>query len=249
MSSLTLILKNKSIEALASLLASKTKSLKEEIEVNLKENKEKLNLDIDESELGELNVLVSTCRILKKSIYSDDFNISEFSDSIAQTITYGLFIARLNSKENIEINFKNIENFIPTNFSLIQNIIKLIKDIHKDSEFNYLRWILESIISIVNNIDTKLIFNEFSFTNSSLNLKDPYLYFYEDFLAKYDVSLRKAKGVYYTPSPIVSFIVSSLNEMLKKEFKLNHGLANKEKVTVLDFATGTGTFYLKLFVL
>lgn len=67
MSSLTLILKKiKSIEALASLLASKTKSLKEEIEVNLKENKEKLNLDIDESELGELNVLVSTCRILKK---------------------------------------------------------------------------------------------------------------------------------------------------------------------------------------
>ncbi|WP_210362447.1 type ISP restriction/modification enzyme [Borreliella garinii] len=238
--------KIKSIEALAILLASKTKSLKEEIEVNLKENEEKLNLDIDELGLGELNVLVSTCRILKKSIYSDDFSISEFSDSIAQTITYGLFIARLNSKENIEINFQNIENFIPTNFSLIQNIIKLIKDIHKDSEFNYLRWILESIISIVNNIDTKLIFNEFSFTNSSLNSKDPYLYFYENFLAKYDADLRKAKGVYYTPSPIVSFIVNSLNEILKKEFKLNHGFANKEKVTVLDFATGTGTFLLEV---
>ncbi|WP_418906513.1 hypothetical protein QIA30_05525 (plasmid) [Borreliella turdi] len=67
--------KIKSIGALASLFASKTKSLKEEIEVSLKENEEKLNLDIHESRLGELNVLVSTCRILKKSIYSNDFSI------------------------------------------------------------------------------------------------------------------------------------------------------------------------------
>ncbi|WP_210380105.1 hypothetical protein, partial [Borreliella garinii] len=75
-------------------------------------------------------------------------SISEFSDSLAQTITYGLFIARLNNKSNTEIDFSNIESFIPTNFSLIQNIIKLIKDIHKDSEFDCLKWILESIISI-----------------------------------------------------------------------------------------------------
>ncbi|WP_210362628.1 hypothetical protein, partial [Borreliella garinii] len=71
-------------------------------------------------------------------------------------------------------------------------------DIHKDSEFDCLKWILESIISIVNNIDTELIFNEFSFTSNKENSKDPYLYFYEDFLAKYDANLRKAKGVYYT---------------------------------------------------
>ncbi|WP_210753508.1 N-6 DNA methylase, partial [Borreliella valaisiana] len=238
--------KIKSVKILATLLASKTRSLKEEIESNLKVNEEKLDLNIDEEKLGELNTLVSTCRILKESVYSNDFSISEFSDSIAQTITYGLFIARLNNKSNTEIDFSNIESFIPTNFSLIQNIIKLIKDIHKDSEFDCLKWILESIISIVNNIDTELIFNEFSFTSNKENSKDPYLYFYEDFLAKYDANLRKAKGVYYTPSSIVNFIVSSLNEILKGEFNLDKGFANKDKVTVLDFATGTGTFLLEV---
>ncbi|WKC72944.1 N-6 DNA methylase [Borreliella yangtzensis] len=77
------------------------------------------------------------------------------------------------------------------------------------------------------------------------NPKDLYLYFYEYFLSKYNANLRKTKGVYYTPQPVVSFIVSSLMKYLKK-FKLRHGLANKDKVTVLDFAVGTGTFLLEV---
>ncbi|WP_246938491.1 type ISP restriction/modification enzyme [Borrelia coriaceae] len=102
----------------------------------------------------------------------------------------------------------------------------------------------------MNNIDSKTIFEQFSFTqNKNSNgehTKDPYLYFYEDFLVKYDKSLRKSKGVYYTPHSVVNFIVSSLNKTLKCNFNLENGFANRNKVTVLDFATGTGTFLLEV---
>lgn len=226
----------KNIEELASFLSYRARMLKELIEKNLE-------LSIFSK---KTNTLVSTYNVLKENIYSNNFSINEFSDSIAQTITYGVFIARLNNKENIKISFNNIKEFIPSNFSLIRDILNLINDIGVNREYNSLKWILEEIINVVNSIDAELIFNEFSFTRTTLISKDPYLYFYEDFLAKYDANLRKAKGVYYTPSPVVNFIVSSLQKVLKKEFKLELGFATRDQVTVLDFATGTGTFLLEV---
>ncbi|WP_024654257.1 type ISP restriction/modification enzyme [Borrelia persica] len=241
--------KIKNTEELTSLLAYRTRTLKEMIELNLKSilkddkqdknNKEKL-------EFKESNALTVAYDVLIETIYGYNLLISEFADSIAQVITYGLFIARLNNKENIKINFNNVREFIPDNFSLIQNILDLIKDIGKNKKYFNLKWILDEIISIVNNIDTEFIFNRFSFTSTNTSSKDPYLYFYEDFLAKYDPSLRKSKGVYYTPHSVVSFITRSLNEVLKRKFGLNKGFAVRDKVTVLDFAVGTGTFLLEV---
>ncbi|WP_210360274.1 MULTISPECIES: N-6 DNA methylase [Borreliella] len=128
-------------------------------------------------------------------------------------------------------------SFIPTNFYLMQNILKIIENISKKDEFSNINWILKELISTVNNIDSKVVFKQLSFDKLGLTLKDPYLYFYENFLAKYDRSLRSSKGVYYTPKSMVSFIVRSLHEILKKGFKLNNGFANKNEVKVLDFAT------------
>src|SRR4030042_74206 len=76
--------------------------------------------------------------------------------------------------------------------------------------------------------------------------KDPYIYFYEDFLAAYDKNLRKSKGVYYTPPQVVNFIVRAVDDILQSTFGLHDGLADHENVTVLDFATGTGTFLLEV---
>ncbi|AHH11707.1 N-6 DNA methylase (plasmid) [Borrelia coriaceae] len=226
----------KNIEDLASFLSYRTKALKELIEKNLE-----LSMSFN-----KINTLVATYNVLKENIYSSNFTINEFSDSISQTITYGLFIARLNNKNSEKIDFYNIKKFIPSNFSLIRDILKLIDDIETNNEYNSLKWILEEIINVVNNIDSELIFEEFSFTSSCLNSKDPYLYFYEDFLSKYDDDLRKAKGVYYTSYSVVSFITRSLHETLKTKFNFERGLANRDKVTVLDFATGTGTFLLEV---
>ena len=73
---------------------------------------------------------------------------------------------------------------------------------------------------------------------------DPFLYFYENFLAAYNAKLRKTRGVYYTPLPVVRFIVRAVDDILKGDFGMKNGLADKS-VTALDFATGTGTFILE----
>ncbi|GAG21800.1 unnamed protein product, partial [marine sediment metagenome] len=74
-------------------------------------------------------------------------------------------------------------------------------------------------------------------------------HFYEDFLNEYDPDLRKKMGAYYTPLPVVNFIIHSVDYILQKEFNLPNGLAdtsklpnNKHRVQILDPALGTGTF-------
>ena len=76
--------------------------------------------------------------------------------------------------------------------------------------------------------------------------KDPYVYFYEDFLKAYDRHMRKRRGIYYTPPPVVNFIVRGVNDILKTTFGIKEGFADRKRVTVLDFATGTGTFLLEV---
>jgi predicted helicase len=77
--------------------------------------------------------------------------------------------------------------------------------------------------------------------------RDPFVYFYEDFLAKFDAKMKKARGIYYTPPPIVNFIVRAVDDVLKETFGITDGLADHRRVTVLDFACGTGTFLLEVF--
>jgi predicted helicase len=77
--------------------------------------------------------------------------------------------------------------------------------------------------------------------------RDPFIYFYEDYLKAYDPAMRKGRGVYYTPPPIVNFIVRSVDDLLKDTFGIADGLADHKRVTVLDFACGTGTFLLEVF--
>ena len=77
--------------------------------------------------------------------------------------------------------------------------------------------------------------------------RDPFIYFYEDYLKAYDKETRKGRGVYYTPPPIVNFIVRAVDDILKDSFGIRDGLADHKRVTVLDFACGTGTFLLEVF--
>ncbi|EOJ1835732.1 type ISP restriction/modification enzyme, partial [Campylobacter jejuni] len=79
--------------------------------------------------------------------------------------------------------------------------------------------------------------------------KDPYLHFYETFLASYDPKLREVRGVYYTPAPVVIFIINAIDEALKQDFNHKKGLSEAldKNITLLDFATGTGTFLLEAF--
>jgi len=103
----------------------------------------------------------------------------------------------------------------------------------------------------MNNLQINEINKQLSFKNkikdeNNIAIKDPYVYFYEDFLAAYDYDLRKSKGVYYTPPPVVNFIVRGINHFLTNIFQIKDGFADRKRITVLDFATGTGTFLLEI---
>ncbi|MCS6820423.1 MAG: N-6 DNA methylase, partial [Microscillaceae bacterium] len=190
-----------------------------------------------------------------KDFIFSDLTTSEFSDAFAQTLIYGLFLAKLNADLQ-QVNLYNVSQFIPTSFQLIKELVDFLKEL-ENPNYKEIRWIVEEVLTIMNTLDLRAIQANLSFSKSedpseSLELfesshKDPYIYFYEDFLAAYDKDLRKAKGVYYTPSAVVSFIVKSINEILRNDFNIKTGLADEKQVTVLDFATGTGTFLVEIF--
>ncbi|WP_434757515.1 hypothetical protein bpuCAU1_001398 (plasmid) [Borrelia puertoricensis] len=145
-----------SVEKLASLLAENTKILKKLVE-------QCLDLHL---RLKKQNILVKTYNIIKENIYNNDLKVGEFADSIAQTITYGFFLAKLNNTSNLRIDFDNIKKFIPNNFALIQDLLKLIDDIVGSREYYNVRWILEELIDIINKLNSKMVFKQFSFTQN-----------------------------------------------------------------------------------
>lgn len=121
-----------------------------------------------------------------------------------------------------------------------------------------IKWLLEEIINIINHIDITSIIKELNKTGEKdlfnrptilSTHKDPYLHFYETFLASYDPKLREVRGVYYTPAPVVNFIINAIDEILKQDFNHKKGLSEAldKNITLLDFATGTGTFLLEAF--
>lgn len=195
----------------------------------------------------------------KESLYKD-LDFITFADSFAQTLTYSLFLARLNNNANETITLDNAYNFIPKSFSLIRamsrflNILKDLKDKNNLQQLTAANWLLQEIIDIINHIDIAAIIHDLN-KLSQKNLlgeyiyKDPYLHLYEDFLKEYDESLREVRGVYYTPAPVVRFIIDSIDLVLQKDFN-KQGLQSAitdDNITLLDFATGTGTFLLEAF--
>lgn len=193
-----------------------------------------------------------------KEFVFNDLTTTAFADAFAQTLIYGLFLAKLNA-DTTQVNLYNVSQFIPTPFQLIRELVDFLKEL-ENPDYRETRWVVEEVLTILNTLNLRAIQESLSFiqpTNyptSALSenddfipSKDPYIYFYEDFLAAYDKALRKAKGVYYTPSPVVSFIVKSTNEVLKQEFGISDGLSDQNQVTILDFATGTGTFLVEIF--
>ncbi|GLP57726.1 type ISP restriction/modification enzyme [Helicobacter pylori] len=176
-----------------------------------------------------------------KAYLYEELSFEDFSDALAQTLTYSLFLAKLNHPfEKIDLN--NVRSFIPKNFAVIREMADFLK---KLDEIEEIQWLLNEILSLINRVDMGSILKDLN------DDKDPYLHFYETFLSAYDPKLRESKGVYYTPDSVVEFIINALDSLLKTHFKdaplgLKSALDN-ENIKLLDFATGTGTFLLEAF--
>jgi hypothetical protein len=197
--------------------------------------------------------------IFQKQVFHE-LTLREFADAFAQMLAYGLFLARLNS-DSETITLQNARQFVPGSFRLIRELVDFLNELEKD-EYRDVRWVVEEVLSIVNNLDLTAIHEDLSFRQRKaisrkvraadeeehrLFERDPFIYFYEDYLKAYDKETRKARGVYYTPPPVVNFIVRAVDDILKDSFKIQDGLADHKRVTVLDFACGTGTFLLEVF--
>jgi N-6 DNA Methylase len=198
-------------------------------------------------------------QIFRDQIFHE-LTLKEFADAFAQMLAYGLFLARLNS-DSEPVTLHNAREYVPGSFRLIRELVDFLSELEKD-EYRDVRWVVEEVLSIVNGLDLPAIHEDLSFgQRKAINRKvraankeehrlferDPFIYFYEDYLKAYDPAMRKSRGVYYTPPPIVNFIVRATDDILKESFGIPSGLADHQRVTVLDFACGTGTFLLEVF--
>jgi len=156
-----------------------------------------------------------------------------FADLYSQTITYGLFAARTRSDNsfNRELAFK----YIPATIGILRDVFRFIS---LEDPPKPLQIIVDDIAEVLNVTDVNKILQDYYREGKG---KDPVIHFYETFLSAYDPSIREKRGVYYTPEPVVGYIVRSVNQILKMHFDISDGLAG-ENVTLLDPAGGTLTF-------
>ncbi len=180
--------------------------------------------------------LYAVYEIFKEGLF-EELATAEFADGFAQMLTYSIFLAKLNCNQILSID--NIKNHIPQAFSLVKTLGKFL-DLLAEDKHKEVKWAVENIFSVINNIDAFAIAENLQSQNGD-GEKDSYIYFYEDFLFAYDAESKQNRGVYYTPPAVVTFIVDRVSEILKQDFNLREGLASSS-VKLLDFACGTGTF-------
>jgi len=159
-----------------------------------------------------------------------------FADLYAQTITYGLFAARMKVHDNFdkEIAWK----FIPASLPLLREIFHSFTGPHFPES---IRWVVDDITQVLRKADISSIYQEFKTTKWE---EDPVINFYETFLKNYNPEERQRLGVYYTPLPVVSYITTSIHKLLKAKFGKAEGFATND-VTLLDPAAGTLTFVVQ----
>ena len=197
----------------------------------------------------------------KKSLIHD-ITIADFADVYAETIAYGLFAARLHDHSLGTFNRAEALELLPKSNPFLRDLFVYIAGNNLDDR---LRRMIDDLCDVFRACDVGALMQDFGkFTARN----DPFLHFYETFLAEYNPTKRKARGVWYTPEPVVNFIVRAVDDVLKTEFNLPRGIADTSKiqidwdtgqndpktgkpvtikkdvhrVQILDPATGTGTF-------
>lgn len=189
-----------------------------------------------------------------QNVLVHDITFKAFADMYAQTIAYGMFAARYHDPTIPTFSREEAATLIPHSNPFLRKLFQTIAGYDLDSR---IAWIVDDLVQIFLATDVAQIMLNFG---KSTKQDDPIIHFYETFLAAYDPSLRKSRGVWYTPEPVVNFIVRAVDDVLKTEFGLPQGLADTSKtkikveyegkkiekevhkVQVLDPATGTGTF-------
>lgn len=218
----------------------------------------------EEQDKGPLRNLYNA---FKEALVHDQTE-DEFADAFAQTITYGLLTARWTGNDQLIADGERLTRqtafrHLPAASPFLNDLFKSALSVKLDEQRGRLLWLVDDIADLLDRIDVAYVFG--AGDKDSDLATDPVIHFYEPFLAAYDNELKNKRGVFFTPRPVVSYIVRSVHQLLQTEFGLTDGLASTDTwgdvakrvpglevpegrsladpfVTILDLATGTGTF-------
>ncbi len=242
-------------KSLALLMADRARPIRRTIKAALMQ-------DIDAGERTTLTDQYSTFR----ETLIHDLTTEDFADIYAETIAYGLFAARYNDDTADDFSLGEAAEKVPQTNPFLRQFFLQIAAYEKDPRLD---WVLNNFVELFLRTNVHNIMANYGKTTGMNH--DPVTHFYETFLGEYDSKRRKARGVYYTPLPIVQHIVKAVDAVLKEEFGLTDGLADDStikhtynvdpyrkgkgtgkqhytktedipRVQILDPATGTGTF-------
>ena len=241
----------RSARRLADLMAGKAKLIKDVLGNVLKED-----ADLQSDLAGQYKSF--------KANLLPNLTPGEFADIYAETITYGMFAARFHDQTPQTFDRREALELLPKSNPFLRSLFQFVAGYDLDDR---IAWIVDDLAEVLRASNPHDLFEDFGRFTAR---KDPFIHFYEDFLAAYNPKKRKSRGVWYTPEPVVDFIVRAVDDVLKTEFGLADGLADTGKVTVdwdtgqtdrngkpvtikkdvhrvqiLDPATGTGTFLAK----
>lgn len=183
-----------------------------------------------------------------KKLLVHDLTMEAFSDMYSQTLVYGLFVARYHDETPETFSRQEARELVPASNPLLRHFFDHIVGPNFDKRLEY---IVNELCDVFSHANVKELMSQY-FKNDLWGKThegpDPVIHFYEDFLKEYDPELRKKLGAFYTPLPVVRFIVRSVDHILKNDFGLAGGLSDTAKeglfhrVQILDPAVGTGTF-------
>jgi type I restriction-modification system DNA methylase subunit len=249
----------RSAEKLSKLMAGKARMLASIIEKAV---------ETDSSDAGNLfqeaaNNSLRDQLAAFKQVLIHDIKPKEFADIYAQTIAYGMFAARLHDPSLESFTRQEAAELIPRTNPFLRKLFQYVAGYDLDDR---IKWIVDDLADIFRATNVSELLKDFG---KATQQNDPMIHFYETFLSEYDPALRKSRGVWYTPEPVVNFIVRAVDDILKTEFGLPQGLADSSKIKVkvkipthdkrytagqrdyeqevhkvqiLDPAAGTGTF-------
>ena len=194
-----------------------------------------------------------------------DLSEDDFADMYAQTITYGLFSTKKSRPAGLVA--ENLLDMIPKTNPFLKELLSTFLTVGgRKGKIDFDELGIDDVVQTLRNTDMDAVLRDFEDRNP---LEDPVIHFYEGFLKEYDAKKKVKRGVFYTPRPVVSFIVRSVDEILRKDFGLMYGLADTTTwgemarrnrdikipegvsehdpfVQILDPATGTGTFLVEV---
>lgn len=198
-----------------------------------------------------------------------DMTEQQFADMYAQTVVYGLFSARCMDKTQDDFSAEEAIDLIPNTNPFLKNLMRECLGAQNNNKLSFDELEIGNVVDLLLHTKTDAIIADFN-RQTGGGREDPVIHFYEEFLSAYDKTQKVQRGVYYTPQPVVNFIVHAVDTIIKRDFGLDDGLASTETKTIkvmrksrrrvgnsysivedtkvvpavqiLDPATGTGTF-------